>query len=87
MNNFFLGQAVYVWDHICFAARCGEIIDLKPDECTIQRVNENGIVTQERFIYSKVFASKRDCLVHWKIFYSNILWEIEKQLGKADAAV
>ena len=87
MNNFFLGQAVYVWDHICFAARCGEIIDLKPDECTIQRVNENGVVTQARFIYSKVFASKRDCLVHWKIFYSNILWEIEKQLGKADVAV
>lgn len=87
MEKHYLGQLVYVWDPISFCARSGEIIDLKPDECTIQRVNENGVVTQARFIYSKVFASKRDCLVHWKIFYSNIFWEIEKQLGKADVAV
>ena len=88
MKNVQLGQIVYFWDRVSVHTISAEVIELGSEGrgCTLQWVNKNGVVVQNRFSYSAVFTSKRDCLVRWKNFYSNILWEIDKQLGKADVA-
>lgn len=88
MNKLFLGQVVYFWDRVSVHTISAEVIELGSEGqgCTLQWVNKNGVVVQNRFSYSAVFASKRDCLVHWQNFYSNILLEINKQLGKADVS-